>query len=254
MKTKLTILSLAFSAIIYCQNNQTEQYKVIKVQGEIQRLKTGYLLSTGDEFESNENLSFKTDFSRAAVISPLKGRFILTAQGNRNSNKLYFLPPVNNLSLRAGLCSSPSDILEYFNGDVLFLGTDSLKFDVTKIQLDQNNFFAISYINENSEIIDKLLPDKGVLVIVKDTIFKSFIPKTAKIKYQTQNSTGQVNEFTPIFPEKDKLIKEVNLIISNSTGKSKKEIIEDVAVYLNDFYGKVNIGEVDQWMKTNLNF
>jgi hypothetical protein len=251
MKTILTILGLVLTITVFCQ---TEQYKVIKVQGEIQRIKTGNLLSTGDEFESNENLKFRTDFSRAAVISPLKGRFILTSQGNPNNNTLYFLPPVNNLSSRAGTCASASDILENFNGDVLFLGTDSLKYDASKIQLDQNNYFIISYKNENNDVSTKLVAENGNIVVVKDSIFKGFAPKVAQIKFQSSTATGQANEFTPVFPEKEKLISEVNLIIANSTGKSKKEIIEDVATYLNDFYGKVSVNEVNQWMKINFNY
>jgi hypothetical protein len=252
MKTHLLIAAFFFATAIYAQ---TEQYRVIKVQGEIQRIKTGSLLSSGDQFESNENLNFITDYSRAAVISPVKGRFILTAQGRseNNASKVNFLPPMNNLSSRATV-NSAADIIDYFNGDVLFLGTDSLKYDPAKILVDENNYFAISYDKESVNLRNKIIASNGSLVIQKDSIFKTSAPKNVKIEYATADGKVKINEFTAVMPENEKLVQEVTLIINNSKTTNRDSIVNDVASYLNDFYGKVNAGSVSAWLKTTMKY
>lgn len=254
MKTKLTIIAIFFSGILFAQNDKTEQYRVIKVQGDIQRTKTGSMLLSGDQFESNENLNFINDFSRAAIISPLKGRFILTqGKGENNASKVNFLPPLNNMSSRATF-NSPADIVDYFNGDILFLDLDSLKYDPLKIQVDETNYFSISYENENSKINNKVTASNGTLILAKDEVFKSVTPTKAIIEYISASGQVKTNEFTPIFPDKVKLIQEVSVIISNSPNKSRDLVVADVTSYLNDFYGKVSSGSVSTWMKTNMNY
>jgi hypothetical protein len=145
MKTLFLLCGILTTCLLNAQD-KTEQYYVIKVQGEIQRLKTGNLLNTGDEIISNEALKFRTDYSRAAVISPGKGRFILASQGkSEKESRANFLPPMNNLSTRAVIASTTNDILEYFSGDVLFLGPDSIKYDNSKLELDKDNYFIVSF-------------------------------------------------------------------------------------------------------------
>ena len=240
------------SGILYAQ---TEQYRVIKVQGEIQRIKTGSLLSSGDQFESNENLNFITDYSRAAIISPVKGRFILTAQGKseNNASKVNFLPPMNNMSSRATI-NSPADVIEFFSGDILFLDTDSLKYDPAKIQLDDNNYFSISYMSETGSLKNKIAASNGALVLQKNALFSTSAPKNVKIEYNAADGNVKSNDFTPVIPDKEKLIKEINLIISNSSNTNRDAVVNDVASYLNDFYGKVSVASVSSWMKSNMNY
>jgi hypothetical protein len=252
MKTKILFIALMCSGILFAQ---TEQYRVIKVQGEIQRIKTGSLLTSGDQFESNENLNFITDYSRAAVISPVKGRFILTAQGKseNNASKVNFLPPLNNMSSRATF-NSAADVVEYFSGDILFLDTDSLKYDPAKIQVDDNNFFSISYKNETGNLKNRITNQNGTLVLQKNMLFNTTTPKNVKIEYNAADGNVKSNDFTPIIPDKEKLIKEINLIISNSGNSNRDAVVNDVASYLNDFYGKVSVASVSAWMKSNMNY
>ena len=61
------------------------EYKVIKVNGSIVYVRTGSSMAQGDVFGENEDLDFATPNSRAAVINPVKGRFILTP-GSYNLN------------------------------------------------------------------------------------------------------------------------------------------------------------------------
>lgn len=254
MKAILLFIGIFATCLLNAQD-KPDQYYVIKVQGEIQRLKTGNLLNTGDEFNSNENLNFRTDYSRAAVISPVKGRFILTARSKSdNDGRANFLPPMNNLSSRAAIVSTANDVLDYFNGDVLFLGNDSLKYDISKLVLDQNNYFMVTYDSLGVESKNIINASNGLICINKATFFKNQQPKSAKIIFHSSQTNSQINEFTPIFPDYIKLVGEVKLLISNSNGKSRPEVVSDITSYLNDFYGKVSQNTVNNWLKESINY
>ena len=254
MKTLLLLCGFLMTCLLNAQD-KTEQYFVIKVQGEIQRLKTGNLLNTGDEFNSNELLNFRTDYSRAAVISPGKGRFILSSPGKSDKDsRANFLPPMNNLSSRAVTASTANDILEYFSGEVLFLGPDSIKYDNSKLVLDQDNYFIISFDSSGIENKSILNASAGLICVNKSALFKNLQPKTAKITFHGSLTKDQAVEFVPVFPDYNKLSGEVKLIIANSTQKQRKEVVNDVTSYLNDFYGKISQNTVDTWLKQKMRF
>ncbi len=254
MKTLFLLCGILTTCLLNAQD-KTEQYFVIKVQGEIQRLKTGNLLNTGDEIISNEVLNFRTDYSRAAVISPGKGRFILSSPGkSNNESRTNFLPPTNNLSSRAVIASTTNDILEYFSGEVLFLGHDSIKYDNSKLVLDQDNYFIVSFDSSGVENKSIINASSGLICINKYTLFKNQQPKTARITFHSSLTNNQIVEFVPVFPDYDKLLGEVKLIIANSTQKQRIEVVTDITSYLNDFYGKISQSTVDNWLKQNLSF
>ena len=56
----------------------SDNYRVIKVNGRILYIRNGKDMLTGDIFSPKERLNFKTDDSRAAVISKIAGRKILS--------------------------------------------------------------------------------------------------------------------------------------------------------------------------------
>ena len=100
MKKVITILlTLCFcNQISYSQ----DKFTVIKVSGNIVIERTGYSLSIGTSFAQNENLLFKIPESRAAVINPQRGRYLLTSENSnefRNS-KSNFLPSTGKISTR----------------------------------------------------------------------------------------------------------------------------------------------------------
>ena len=61
------IAALALPISVSAQ--KPENYKVVKVQGEIHRVKTGNVLAIGEDVVSNENLTFKNNYSRAVVVN-----------------------------------------------------------------------------------------------------------------------------------------------------------------------------------------
>jgi hypothetical protein len=256
MKTLFLLCGILTTCLLNAQE-KTEQYFVIKVQGEIQRLKTGNLLFTGDEIISNEALNFRTDYSRAAVISPSKGRFILSSPGKTdNKNKANFLPPMSNLSSRAIIvtASTINEILEYFSGDMLFLGYDTIRYDNSRMTLDKDNYLVISFDSSGVEKKSTLNASEGLICINSDALFKNQQPKAARITYRSSLTNEQYSDFVPVFPDKNKLLGEIQLIVKNSSQKQRKVVVTDITSYLNDFYGKISRGTVDLWLKQNLNF
>ena len=69
----IKLMAASLLLLPFTSNAQTDlNYKVVKVQGEIQRIKTGNMLSIGEDVVSNENFDFKTNYSRAVVVNKEK--------------------------------------------------------------------------------------------------------------------------------------------------------------------------------------
>jgi len=75
-----------------------DKYKVIRLDGHIIFQRTNSDMKKGDIFLPGTELSFKTQQSRAAVISSLKGRFVLSAS---EKGQTKILPAANNISSRS---------------------------------------------------------------------------------------------------------------------------------------------------------
>ena len=115
---RAAILLTAF--ILTCTIQAQTNYKVIKVNGKIQYVRTGSAMTLGDVFAEDESLSFETPTSRAAVINPAKGRFILTPESasQLSGARSNFLPAMSNISTRGGALNSLNDIQNQFTGPV----------------------------------------------------------------------------------------------------------------------------------------
>ena len=60
-----------------------------------------------------------------------------------------------------------------------------------------------------------------------------------------------ISSLKPIFPDCKELLNEIEVIIDNSTDKSKKEIVNEVANYINEMYGKIDKTNVEKWLIDN---
>ena len=101
MKKKIVFL-LSFVFFVNPTNAQ-DFFTVIKVSGNIVIERTGSSLGIGTSFPQNENLLFKIPESRAAVINPRIGRFLLTSKNVnefRNAKSSY-LPSSGRMATRA---------------------------------------------------------------------------------------------------------------------------------------------------------
>jgi hypothetical protein len=255
----LSILFLCFTTVFimaFKEKPVSETYKVIKVDGSIIYQKTGKSMATGDQFLESEKLVFKTNESRAAVISGLKGRFILSAQNNGLSNNL--LPAMNNVKTRAGALLNLIDLQNYFKGNFLVVDERKQKIAEAGFPMNETNFFYVQYVYNGEEIHKKLSFDGNELVISKAELF-TIDGKTVasqdrinlKLWYRNaeEKKSLLVSEFACVMPAKAEIMKELEVITKEHQKGEEKKLEEDVAGFLNDFYGSVDTDYVRQLLK-----
>ncbi len=242
MAASLMLLPFASNA------QKNVNYKVVKVQGEIQRVKTGNLLSIGEDVANNENFSFKTNYSRAVVVNKEKGCVILSARNDNEGSQ--FLPSPNNMSVRAALPTQPSEVVEYYYGDVFVSGFDSLKIDDSKLLINDDSYFTVKYSADGKDFTEKLGYKNGKLALPASLLENK--PEKATLCYNDEFGESNKSEFTPVYADKETLKGELELIFSTMKGKRNEKVLSS-ATFVNDFYGKTTEEAVDAWIKNNMN-
>ena len=245
----IKLMAASLMLLPFASNAQKNvNYKVVKVQGEIQRVKTGNLLSIGEDVVSNENFSFKTNYSRAVVVNKEKGCVILSARNDNEGSQ--FLPSPNNMSVRAALPTQPSEVIEYYYGDVFISGYDSLKIDDSKLLINDDSYFTVKYNADGKDYSEKLGYKNGKLALPLSLLEN----KPAKVTLCYNDEFGESNktEFSPVYADKEVLKGELELIFSTMKGKRDAKVLSS-ATFVNDFYGKTTEEAVDAWIKNNMN-
>ncbi|MBO7432819.1 MAG: hypothetical protein J6U13_03595 [Salinivirgaceae bacterium] len=223
-----------------------KNYKVVKVQGEIQRVKTGGLLVVGEDILDNENFEFKTSYSRAFVVNKETGCKVLSAR-NDNSGP-QFLPMSNSMSVRVALPAQPSEIIEYYYGDIFVSGYDSLKIDNEKLRINDDGYFVVSYNTGSKDYSERMEYNNGKLVLP----YCMILDKPAKVTLTYNDEFGESNktEFTPVYADisfKD----EISAVFDNVKG-SREDKVAAVSSFVNEFYGKTTEDAVEAWIKNIL--
>jgi len=221
----------------------SQNYKVIKVDGNILYKKNDNPLKKGNSFGEGEEFLFKTSNSRAAVIRPGKGRFILKPD---NSNLAYakanLAPAMSNMSSRAGALVNKVDLENYFKGKYVIIDKVKLKISKTEFPMDDKHFFYISYKYKGEDVNKKLTNIDDTLIIDRKellTVDKKPIPNP--------NITDM--KINPVFPDVPALKEEVQMIIDSFSDKSKSVKVKEVTSYINDFYGKPDKENLEFWLK-----
>ena len=229
----------------------TDKYKVIKVDGKIMFEKTKADMKKGDIFLAGMALTFDTPQSRAAVISSLKGRFIISASVKGQTK---ILPAANNISSRAGALINMIDLQNHFSGKYLVIGSMNLQLGEEAFPMNDDNFFYLTYYHNDEKIRKKLSSKGDYLILNKEDIFKidgKSIPleeKEMTIYYRQDGQTKKVSTFTPVFPDLNDLKEEVAIILEEYTDKDNETKIKEVTAYLNEFYGSPQKENLAKWM------
>jgi hypothetical protein len=259
-------LSLMFLICLYFQSLYSQdKFTVIKVSGNIVIERTGISLSTGTSFAQNENLLFKIPDSRAAVINPQRGRFLITSRNIaefRNS-KSVFLPAPDKNSTRS-FESSPktSDLKETFKGNIVILNETFVKIDTQEFPINRTKYFCISYEYNNNTINKRLSVNSDTLIIKKkevlnfegNTINDSQV-KLMKLIFIQQNrnySSTSIGTFTPVFADEKTLKQEIKVILDQLPTKTYQEKINEISGFILEFYGKIEETSLKRWLSTNL--
>ena len=209
-------------------------------------------MKKGDIFLPGTELSFKTQQSRAAVISSLKGRFVLSAS---EKGQTKILPAANNISSRSGALINLLDLQKHFDGNYLIIEEMALEIGDQNFKMDDKNFFYVSYAHDQETIRKKLAYTEGnKLVISKTDLFKidgEPIPveeKEMTLYYRKGDGSEKINTFTPVFPELEELKDEVQIILDEFSDKDDAQKIKEITAYLSEFYGKPNKENLGNWL------
>jgi hypothetical protein len=263
MKKGIILLALVgagvFGTISLISSNESEKlaavdkYKVIKVDGKIVFEKTRADMKKGDVFLSGMALSFATPQSRAAVISSISGRYVLSASAKGQTK---ILPAANNISSRAGALINMIDLQNHFSGKYLVLGEMQLELGKEAFPMNENSFFYLSYVHNEEQIRKKLnATEDNKLILKQEDIFKidgKAIPveeKEMTLYYRNDGQSKKVSSFTPVFPENSDLKDEVAIILQEFENKDNKVKIKEVTSYLNEFYGSPQKDNLGAWLE-----
>ena len=240
-------------------------FTVIKVSGNIVIERTGSSLGIGTAFAQNENLLFKVPDSRAAVINPQRGRFLLTSDNLnefRNS-KSNFLPSAGKISTRSSFSGSKANALkDQMEGDFVILNEINILVDTTVFPLTEKKFLYISY-EYNSRTINKKLTFHSDTLIIKRNELLTVDGKVIsdphidnmKLIYLKEDEpylTTTVCSFNPVFPDNKAFSQEIGVIIDKMDKKSYDEKVNEIAAFIEEFYGKVDENSLKRWLNKYL--
>lgn len=240
--------------LITSADKLVDEYKVIKVNGKILYKNSGKEMSTGDIFKANVPLKFSTDNSRAAVISRLKGRFVLAPPSK--SQKTNLVPAVNNISSRSGAIVNELDLKNHFSGNYLILDRLELPISESTFPQDKTHFFFLSYQYKDEKIAKKIPSEGSKLILDKTEIFSidgnPIDPFNTEMVLYYRNSSSKENKmiskFNPIFPDNESLKNEVEVILNEYSEKTDEKKFNEVKGYLTEFYGKPYDDNLHEWL------
>jgi len=271
MRTKyflptIALLTVIFGFTLSKTNSKKEinlaldSYKVIKVDGRIVFQTSGRDMHTGDLFNSDEKITFKTEESRAAVISKQKGRFVLTPDA-KSSSASNLLPAMNNVSSRAGALINAIDLKNHFSDNYLVLEEMELKVGKDVYPMNKDNFFYLQYSYGGESVPKRLAFHGDTLEFTLKDIFtidgkQMEVPTNTNVSLYYRDNLNKksvkISNFNLIAPKKEELIIELEVITDELEGKESKKIKDEVTAYLNEFYGKPQKENLDDWLKRNM--
>ncbi|HLV43292.1 MAG TPA: hypothetical protein VKY37_13505 [Brumimicrobium sp.] len=257
MKNSLYLFasSIVVALLFTSANSAKDEYKVIKVIGEIVYKSSGNQMGTGDVFSTDTQIKFVTGNSRAAVISNLKGRFVLAPPSA--TQKTNLVPAVNSISSRSGAIVNELDFNRHFEGDYIILNRVEVPVSPQKFPQNDNNFFFVSYTYKEEKVMKRLPVGKGNIVLDEKEIFVVDGEKIQPFNTRMQLYYRDVNEkenkslasFYAVFPNQELLRKEIKVIMDEYHSASPEMQYDQVKGYLNEFYGKPFDPNLKAWLK-----
>ncbi len=214
-------------------------------------------MNQGDVFPENENLSFQSPNSRAAVINPNSGRFILTPDNydDLSSAKSNFLPAMSNLSTRGGIINNLTDLQNQFCDNMVILCEASYYLNPYQFPMNENEFFFIRFQYKGEEINKKLGSDQNRLILSREDILKVDEKSIDKIDqpnvslyYHKDEQSEYISDFSLIIPDLDDIKTECQIILDESSTKSYNLKVNDISAYLFEFYGKPDKQDVINYL------
>jgi hypothetical protein len=256
MKSIIPVMLLLFIVTIPALSQS--DFKVIKVNGTILLKTKGISLQTGTVFSEKEDLVFRSDDATAAVINSQKGRLVITSKNHdlsaaRSNN----MPSMYNISSRGGSIINRDDLSSFFSGKFVVLESMGVEVDGSAYPMDNDHFFFLRYIYKGEEINKKLafshdtiFIDRAALFTIDGKPIPSADNTAIKLFYRKGNESVFISEFDLIFPDMKQLSNETEIIINEMKGKPSEDIIRETGSYINEFYGRISVESLSEWLET----
>lgn len=239
----------------------SDSYKVIRVNGKIEFVKTKSSMKQGDNYVVGTGINFSTDKDRAAIINKVKGRSILQPS---KKGKPIVLPAANNINSRSGALINKIDIMNHFSENYLVIGKMMVEVSAAKYVQNEKNFFYLAYQykknpEDEGELIRKKIPFQGNKMILDRS--EIFMVDNQPVPVQDvemslyymdggSNSGEKLAKFNPVFPDLENLKSEILIILAESSENTKEGKIREITAYLNNFYGKPQKENVTTWLES----
>lgn len=229
-----------------------DKYKVIKVSGKIEFKESGNLMKQGDVFTAKTELDFKTPESRAAVISPGKGRFILTASNSKGKSS-NLVPAMNTVETRGGALLNLIQLQAVFNENLVILNSLKLVIGKQAFPMNDDCFFYVEYLLDADTIYKKLDFNSDTLILDPENIFivdqnEIEIPysknMTLYYRNEKENSTEKISTFDVIIPDMNEFKAETGILLENFKDLKNRKKLNEVMAFISEFYGHPEKGNV----------
>jgi hypothetical protein len=270
--------SLLLAMLLVFAPPTEEVYFITFVKGTIILEKTQKALKVGDKISPKDKIIFREKDAMAAVLSPQKGRFTLTADKAQKNAKGEFLALIEasmsplgsakKLSTRTGLLTNIIELQKFFaandslsQGRFLVTGKGKYLLAKTAFPLDDKHFFFIRYIYEGQQINKKLSYSADTLFMDK-TVYqvdgKDIIPAAASdmklYQYVVRDKPESIliTDFHPVFIEREKLKEELRVLVDQLKVMYKSNfdnVYNNALLHVNTYYGKPDTEVLKQIVK-----
>lgn len=176
----MRFLVIILSILITSGSSWAQEYQVLHVVGEIQKVSDGTLLKKGETLNSDTEIKFITSDAKAAVLSTEMGRYILkpSEEEETQSDLVYVIktavfPVKGGMSTRGIIIANELELIYYFTeapyvwvGDLL-----SIRIFKSAFQMSEDHYFYVRYTYEDSTYHKRISYDQDIMIFDKSELF-----------------------------------------------------------------------------------
>lgn len=232
-------------------------YYVTFIKGTVRLSGSDKTLAVGDKLRDTDKIIFSTAGAKVSCISPVKGRFDISAGSGTRKVQSEWIGAIKGLLVQAStdhplstrdITGGNSDPAVLFKSslpakEVLLIENDPVKISNSYL-IDADNFFFVKYTLNGNTVVKKV-PAKQQSISFNSSLFAADKdPVMVSLCYQEiKNGTPTsrvVTKFTPVLLHMEKFKKEMDLLKTNLQSSSGKKIENEL---YNHFY--TNYGHID---------
>jgi len=260
--------------LLTCQSIMAETYYVTFVKGAAKVAGAAKNIVVGDKLNDRDQLVFIDKAAKISCISPVKGRFDITADKSKQNGKKEWVAVLTDLLVPSysGKQLSTRAIGEETGAEVLFKSShpenkllliDDQWIDISTVTpLDKSNFFFLQYDVDGKTMVKKI-PSKehaialsrSLLVGANGTVLApDQVTNVALCSQHLQNGkpvSKVVSKFSPVFLSQAEFAGEVALLKTHLANlfQNNEKLNNEIYNHFYGNYGFVNPSLFRKWLK-----